>query len=230
MYKLVKTSSVLLALAAPTAYAEGPMNTDDAGTLDQGGMKIEAVSKRDGKTRGAELVFGFGPIENVEVGISVAKENNRTNDPSTKNDVNGFVVKWVPIQNDTGWSLGASFGNRGTRVDDRATPERYTSKEFSWAGLATYRLENGQVLHLNMGSKRTKEKGTANDVRNWSIGYEFPLLENLRLTLDAFEAENTKTDSQLGLRYEIQDGLKLYGAVGHGNNRSFSNLGLAWEF
>jgi len=34
----------------------------------------------------------------------------------------------------------------------------------------------------------------------------------------------------IGLRHEIIDGLKAYGAVGRGNDRSFGNIGFAWEF
>lgn len=221
---------LLLTLAMPSAFAEGPMNTDDAGTLDKGGMKIEAVLSRDDKARGREIGFGYGLIDNVEVGLAFSRETDRSDDPSTKFRGTGLSIKWVPIQNDMGWSIGASFGIGNTRIDERATPDRYTSKEYALTGLATYRLENGQVLHLNLGTTRTKEHGASDNVGNWSIGYEFPLMENLQLTLDAFADDNTKTDTQLGLRYEIQDGLKVYGAVGRGNDRSFGKLGLAWEF
>lgn len=240
MNKLIQTSSrlrrlggmspLLLALAVPPAFAEGPMNTDDAGTLDQGGMKVEVVLSRDDKERGSEIGFGYGLIENVEVGVTFAQGRDRTDDPSTKLRGTGFSVKWVPIQNDTGWSLGASLGFGKTRVNERATPDRFTSKEYSLSGLVSYRFENGQVLHFNAGTTRTKELGSSDNVGNWSIGYEYPLLENLQLTLDAFAEESSDTDAQLGLRYEILDGLKVYGAVGRGNSRSFGNLGLAWEF
>ncbi|MEW6163565.1 MAG: hypothetical protein AB1642_00740 [Pseudomonadota bacterium] len=221
---------LLLALAASPAFAEGPMNTDDAGTLDQGGMKIEAVLSRDDKERGAELVYGFGPIENVEVGIAVSSAADRADDPSTRKQGTGLSVKWVPLQNETGWSLGMSLGYGDTRVNERATPVKYTEQEYSFAGLATYRLENGQVLHINLGGTRTKSQGASASLNNWSIGYEFPLMERLQLTVEAFGEENADTDNAIGLRYEIADGLKVYGAVGHGNNRGFGNAGVAWEF
>ena len=39
-------------LMASLAHAEGPMNVDDAGTLDKGGMKVEAVlGKHEGGSR-----------------------------------------------------------------------------------------------------------------------------------------------------------------------------------
>jgi hypothetical protein len=229
---------LLLALSAP-ARAEGPMATDDAGTLDVGGMKIEGVLGRDDKTRGAELGFGYGLIENVEIGLNFARETDRDPDPSTKLRGTGFGIKWVPIQNngdEGGWSLGLSFGYGRTRVDERSTPDKFTEKEYAFSGLATYRLENGQVLHMNVGSTRTKvqaDSDTAGDsetLGTWGIGYEFPLLEKLQLTVEAYGEEHSGPDKALGLRYEIAEGLKLYGSAGRGNDRSFGNLGVAWEF
>ena len=43
---------------AVPAAAESPMHTDDAGTLAQGGVKLEAVAFRDDKTRGVDVVVG----------------------------------------------------------------------------------------------------------------------------------------------------------------------------
>lgn len=216
------------------ARAEPPMHVDDAGTLDKGGLKIESALSRDDKTRGGELIFGFAPIEDVEVGLSVARETDRAGDPATRNRVSGIGFKWVPIQNDNGWSLGASFGWGNTRVHmpSAAPPdlERYTSKEFSWAGLATYRFENSQVFHLNLGSTRTKEISATNDVGTWGLGYEFPLQEKLKLTAEVFGEEQKRPDKALGLRYEVAEGLKVSGAVGRGNNRSFGQVGFSWEF
>lgn len=231
---LIALSASLLAI--PSAFAEGPMNTDDAGTLGVGGMKIEGVLSRDDKARGAELGFGYGPIENVELGLSFARETDRADDPSTRLRGTAFGVKWVPIQNETGWSLGMSFGYGDARVNERAAPDKFTEKEYSFAGLATYRLQNGQVLHMNLGSTRVKVQadsdtpGESETLGNWSIGYEFPLMENLQLTVETYGEEHSGPDKALGLRYEIAEGLKVYGSVGRGNHRSFGNLGLAWEF
>lgn len=222
-------ASATLLTAAPV-FAEGPMATDDAGTLDKGGMKIEGVLSRDDKERGSELTLGFGPIENVEIGLAFSRATDRGDDPSTKLRGTGFGIKWVPIQNDTGWSLGASFGYGRTRVDERATPDKFTEKEYSLAGLATYRLENGQVLHMNLGGTRVKSQGDSDSVGTWGIGYEVPLMENLQLTLETYGEEHAGPDKAIGLRYEIVEGLKAYGAVGRGNDRSFGNIGFAWEF
>jgi len=217
-------------LAATPAFAEGPMATDDAGTLDQGGMKIEAVVSRDDKERGGELVLGYGLIENVEIGLSFSRATDRDPDPATKFRGTGFGIKWVPFQNDTGWSLGVSVGYGKTRVDDRENAERFTEKAYAFSGLATYRFANSQVLHMNLGSARVKAQGDSDSVGTWGIGYEFPLRENLKLTLETYGEEHAGPDKAIGLRYEIVDGLKVYGSAGRGNDRSFGNLGVAWEF
>ncbi len=221
---------LLLALAAAPAFAEGPMHTDDAGTLDKGGMKVEGVLSRDDRERGGELLFGYGPIENVELGIAVARAKDHSADPDTKLRGVGFGIKWVPYQNDTGWSLGASFNYGRTDVDDYETPDKFTEKEYALTGLASYRLENGQVLHMNLGATRLKAHGESNTVGTWAIGYEFPLIENLQLTVETFGEEHAGPDKAVGLRYEIVEGLKISGAVGRGNDRSFGQVGLAWEF
>jgi hypothetical protein len=227
--KLIVLTTTGLFIAFPV-LAEGPMATDDAGTLDEGGMKVEAVLSRDDKARGGELVFGFGPIETVEVGLAFARATDRTDDPSTQLRGTGIGIKWVPIQNDTGWSLGASFGYGRTRVDERSTPDKFTEKECSLTGLASYRFASSQVLHLNLGVVRIKAQGASDTVGTWGAGYEFPLAEQLQLTVEAFGEEHARPDKAIGLRYEVFEGFKISGAVGRGNDRSFGQVGLAWEF
>jgi hypothetical protein len=228
-----RTAALLLLptlLISSPSLAEGPMNTDDAGTLDRGGMKLEAILNRDNQERGGEMVFGFGPIDDVEIGLSYAQATDRTNDPATRLRGTGLAVKWVPIQNDTGLSLGMSLGYGNTRIDERATPQKYTEEEYAVSGLATWRFESGQVLHANLGSTRLKGQDTKDDAGTWGLGYEHPLAENLKLTAEIFGQQQTRPDKAVGLRYEIVTGLKLYGAVGRGNDRSFGNVGVAWEF
>lgn len=215
---------------AAVAHAEGPMATDDAGTLDKGGMKVEAVLSRDHKERGAELVFGLAPIEDLEIGIAVARATDRADDPSTRLRGTGISFKWVPIQNDTGWSLGASFGYGRTRVDERVTPVKFTEKEYALSALATYRFASEQVVHVNLGATRVKAQGESETLGTWGVGFEQPLVENLKLTAEVFGEERSRPDKAIGLRYEIADGLKLYASAGRGNDRSFGNLGVAWEF
>jgi len=215
-------------LCITTAHAEGPMHTDDAGTLNKGGMKVEAVWSRDSaapKTNTIEALFGLSVIENLEFEVGLARDRN----DDAKANVVGFGAKWVPIQNETGWSLGARFDYGQARVNESG--DKSTERDYALTGLASYRMENSQILHVNLGLVRTKDDDTKwENVGTWSLGYEFPLLENLQLTADLFGEENTDPNVQLGLRYEIIDGLKVSGAIGRGNARNFGQVGFAWEF
>lgn len=225
MQKQLSTFVIVIGISFPV-FAEGPMVTDDAGTLDQRGMKVEGVWSKDDKTKGGELLFGFSPLENLELEVAVA----RARDDAFKANAIGFGAKWVPYQNDTGWSLGARFDHGRARVTERVTSDKFTEREYALTGLASYRLENGQVLHLNLGAARIKAQGESDTVGTWGAGYEFPLDEKLQLTVEAYGEEHVLPDKAIGLRYEILDGFKVYASVGRGNDRSFGQVGLAWEF
>jgi uncharacterized protein involved in copper resistance len=115
-------------------------------------------------------------------------------------------------------------------VRDRATPERLTHREYALTGLATYRFANEHVLHLNAGHKSTKVDGVRDNAATWAVGYELPLAQRLQFTSEVYGERHTRPDKAIGLRYEIADGLKVSAAVGRGNGRTFSQLGMAWEF
>lgn len=217
-------------LASSPALAEGPMNTDDAGTLDKGGMKIEGIWSKDDQTRGGELLFGFSPVAHLELEVAAARADDDSANPATRLRGYGFGAKWVPFRNDTGWSLGARFDLGRTRVDDREAEANFVEREYAVTGLASWRRENGQVLHLNLGAAQVKAQGARDTVGTWSIGYEFPLIEKMQLTLEAYGAEHSRPDKAIGLRYEVFDGFKVSGAVGRGNDRDFGHVGVAWEF
>ena len=229
----VVVTAVIASMGSP-ALAEPPMQVDDAGTLGKGGMKIEGVLDREDKARGAELGFGYGPIENVEIGLAFARATDRADQPSTKVRGLGIIIKWIPIQNDTGWSLGMRLGYDRARAHIRSAippdPERETEKAYSLAGLASYRFESGRALHVNLGSTRVKVGGETDTVAGWGIGFEQPLMAKLKLTAEVFGEEGSGPDKALGLRYEVFEGFKISGAIGRGNERGFGQIGFAWEF
>lgn len=227
----VRLCAALLGLAtALAAHAEAPMHTDDAGTLGQGAMKLETVIGREGKTRGGELLWGAGVLPNLEMEVSLARATDRSTAPSTTLQGRGLGLKWVPWQKETGWSLGARLDVGHTRVRDPATPARLTHREYALTGLATYRFANEQVLHLNAGRKSTKLDGVRDNAATWAVGYELPLAQRLQFTSEVFGERHSRPDKAVGLRYEVADGLKVSAAVGRGNGRTFSQLGMAWEF
>ena len=221
----------LLSLAgALHAHAEAPMHTDDAGTLAQGAMKLEGVIGRDDKARSAELIFGAGLAPSLEMEVSLARAKDTQMSPSTTFHGLGWGVKWVPIQNETGWSVGARFDVGHTRVRDNTTPERFTEREYALTGLASYRLANAQVLHINAGHTTVKAQGARHRAATWAVGYEIPLTEKLQLTSEVYGEQRSRPDKALGMRYEITEGLKVSAAIGRGNGRTFSQAGMAWEF
>lgn len=230
MYAKPLLAALCGALTLSPVWAEPPMNVDDAGTLDRGGMKVEGAWRKDDRTRGAELVFGFGPLENVEVGLSVARDRDHADSPATRFGTVGVGFKWVPFQNDVGWSFGARLDFGRTRVTDYVTPDRYTEREIALKGLATWRSEAGHAMHLNLGATRVKSQGQSDTLGTLGAGYEHPLAEKLKLTAEIFGQERGRPDKAIGLRYEVAEGFKLSGALGRGNDRSFGQVGFAWEF
>ena len=226
--RLFFVASCLMSISL--AQAEAPMSVDDASTLDKGGLKLEGTWRKDNKKKGPELVFGYSPMENVELELSTSRDRDRSATPPTRLNATGFGIKWVPIQNETGWSFGFKFDVGQTRVHDRETPQKFTEREVSINALASFRHSGDHLLHLNLGSKRSKSLDGRSTISTWGVGYELPLVKQLTLTAEVFGEEKSRPDKAIGLRYEIVDGFKISGAVGRGNDRNFGQIGFAWEF
>ena len=109
--------------ALPVA-AESPMRTDDAGSLAQGGVKLETIAFRDDKTRGVDFVVGAGVFPGLEMEAVLGRAKDRQYEPATTYRGLGFGLKWVPLQSDTGWSAGGRLDWGHTRVRTDATPGR----------------------------------------------------------------------------------------------------------
>jgi hypothetical protein len=219
----------LLACTATAALAERPMMVDDAGTMDLHGAKVEFGWSRDDKARGWDAVAGFSPIEHLELEVGLERLRDRATAPATHLNGTGFAVKWVPLQQETGLSAGLKLEVGRVRINDHLAPAE-TERAHSLNGLLTWRTEAEQKLHLNLGREWVKLAGARENANTWGVGFEQPLRENLQLTLETYGAERSRPDKQVGLRWEIVDGLKLSVAAGRGNSRSFAQAGVAWEF
>ncbi len=215
---------------APPAAAESPMRTDDAGTLAQGGVKLEAVAFRDDKTRGVDVGVGAGVLPGLEMEAVLGRARDRQYEPATSYRGLGFGLKWVPLQSDTGWSAGGRLDWGHTRVRDEATPGPWIEREFALTAMATFRLANGQALHLNAGRKVVKAQSASQSAATWAAGYEWPLAQQLQATAEVYGEKRLRPDKALGLRYQIAEGLKVSVAAGRGNGRTFGQVGMAWEF
>jgi hypothetical protein len=214
----------------PPAWAERPMAVDDAGTLDPGGAKLEAGWSRDHKERGLDAAAGYGPVQNVELEISLARAQDRDPDPSARLRAVGAALKWVPIQPETGLSAGLKLSYDQTRVDPRDGSARETERARALTGLLSWTFESGQRAHLNLGHEWIRVAGDDESGNTWGVGFEQPLTGALTLTAEVFGVEDGAPDRQVGLRYEISEGLALSAAVGRGSDRNIANAGIAWEF
>lgn len=211
------------------ALAERPMAVDDAGTLDRGGAKLEAGWSKDDRVRRWDIAAGFGPIDNVELEIAFERARDHATSPHTRLSGVGFAAKWVPLQNETGLSAGLKFEFGRARADDRIG-NKETARTRGLLGLASWNFDSGQIVHLNLGREWERIDGDTEAVNVWGLGFEQPLAETLQLTLETFGAEHSRPDRQVGLRWELADGLKLSIAAGRGNGRNIANAGIAWEF
>lgn len=230
--KRLACTLIVLGFAATPALAERPMAVDDAGTLDKGGAKLEFGLSKDHKERGWEGAAGYAPIDDLELELSFSRATDRDSDPDTRLRGVGFAAKWVPLKAETGLSAGLKFDYGRTRSDDRINPAE-TERAHSLTGLLTWSFASGQLLHVNIGREWVRVSGPDDTNNTWGIGFDQPVLENLNLTLETYgntSRDQGRPDTQVGLRWTIAEGLKLSGAVGRGNGRSFGNAGIAWEF
>lgn len=221
----VITWAAALTLLGGAARAERPMAVDDAGTLARGGVKLEFGLSRDDQARGMEAAVGYGLIENVEVELGVGGSRDRSAWPASRARSTGVALKWVPLQAETGLSAGLKL--EAARDDVRHGEDVRT---YALNLLATWASAAGPRLHANLG-RESLDAGSADErATTWGLGLDVPLGGPVQLTLETFGARHTRPDRQVGLRWELAEGLKLSGAVGRGNGRSMANLGLAWEF
>lgn len=216
----------LLSTLASSALAERPMTVDDAGTLARGDAKLELGWSKDDKTRGFEGAVGYGPIENVEVELAFGRSRDHAAEPTDTIRAVGAALKWVPLQSDNGLSAGLKVEYAHENAH-QSTDARIGAIN----GLLSWNFAIGPRLHVNLGHEWVEWVGDADeDVNTWGVGLDVPVSDKLSFIAETFGAEGSVPDRQIGLRYEIADGLKLSGAVGRGNDRTLANLGMAWEF
>ena len=64
----------------------------------------------------------------------------------------------------------------------------------------------------------------------FAMGAEFPIRQGIQLTGDLFKSTLSDTGLQLGLRWEVQKGLKLSAAAGRIDNENTLFADFSWEF
>ena len=227
--KTLRLTAALLALAilplSGALRAERPMSVDDAGTLDQGGAKVEFGLSKDDRMNGFDGAVGYGPIRTLEVEFNFAALRDGRVSPRDTIQGYGAAIKWVPLVAETGLSAGLKYEYGHEHVDGG-----YSTNTQALLGLASWTFEAGPVVHLNLGWEWSRAGDEREHAGIWGIGLDCPLTEAFHVTVETFGTQHAKPDKALGLRYEIVEGLKISAAYGYGNDRDFGNLGVAWEF
>lgn len=216
--------AVALLGTASLAHAERPLSVDDAGTLDKGGAKLEAGWSKDDEAKGYDAAAGFSPIETLELEIGFGRSRDFATAGNEATNGQGLALKWVPLQSETGLSAGLKYEYGRDRTEGESA---YVN---SLTGLLTWTFEGGQMVHTNLGREVTREDGDTDAVNTWGVAVDLPLTEKLSFVAETFGNEDSRPDRAIGLRYEIIEGVKISAAVGHGNDRSFANAGIGWEF
>ena len=201
------------------AFAEAPMITDDAGTLDKGGKKIEGGFSKSGSQRTYDLSGGYAPMDNVELGLGL--QHSRDGSIPASGNAAAFSAKWIPVK--------SGMFSAGVKLDVvHAKSGGASANNTSLTALGSARFESGYVLHANIGRTNTSNGG--GHANNWAIGGEAPVADKVQLTLDAYSSTGSDTGKQIGARWEVQKGLKLSTAFGRYNKDNTAYAGFSWEF
>lgn len=207
-------------------HAESPMVTDDASTLNAQGAKLEAGVFRSGPSRSRALSFSYAPVESLELGLGYTQLRDRSTSPDTRNTSHGIAAKWIPLHQGP---VSAGFKLEMARTDE--TSAAASQRSTTLTGLLSYQWSPAYGLHANLGRERNRSAFTdpVNSTR-WAVGAEFAIAQNVQLTGDLFGASGTAPGKQVGLRWTLKEGCKLFGAMGRSNGETLANAGIAWEF
>ena len=207
-------------------HAESPMVTDDASTLSAKGSKLEAGIFKEGPARTGALSFAYAPIDNLELGLGLARLRDPSISPDSRSTNRSIAAKWIPLHQgpvSAGFKLEiASIGESSAAASQRST---------ALTGLLSWQPSAAYSLHANLGreSSRSTLAGTVNSTR-WAVGADVAIAKSVQLTGDWFGASGTTPGKQVGLRWTLKEGVKIFGAVGRTNSETMTSLGLAWEF
>lgn len=130
----------------------------------------------------------------------------------------------MPLQSEVGLSAGLKYEYGNEDVEGAKGHAQ------ALIGLMTWAFQGGQLVHLNIGREFARAERDTEAENTWGVGLDWPLTDAFHATVESFGTQHGAPDRAVGLRYEIVEGLKVSGAVGRGNDRSFANLGVAWEF
>lgn len=230
--KLALRLCALLAIGAMpvgSALAHRPMAVDDAGGMAQGDAKLEFGWSRDDEARGYDGAAGYVVVDGLELEVSVEKQWDHADNPTIRARGAGLAAKWVPIAADHGLSMGlkAEYGKAWAKAS--GFPEE-RGKGYGVTGLLTWTYGSGAAAHVNLGRGWEEIDGDTDAVNGWGLGVSYPVTARFDVAAEVFGLEDGRPDRQVGVRYEVAEGVQLSAAFGRGNDRSFANAGIGWEF
>jgi hypothetical protein len=207
----------LMACCALAARAERPMVTDDAGTLARGGFKLEAGASRAAGVTALDAAAGVGLLDGLEAELGGARARGGER-------AIGVALKWVPLQRETGLSVGLKWEAERVRAGGES------ARSQALLGLLSWRFDNGVAWHNNLGYRRSRDASGREGAASWASGVDLPIAERWQLTAEAFGERGTRPGQQLGLRWRVAEGLAVSAAVGRSDGVRQASAGVAWEF
>lgn len=225
----VAAISAVLALCATPALADRPMAVTTVDAPEAGEAKLEFGWDKNDDERGFGLTAGFAPIDGLELEAEFGRSRDGDTSPATRAAGIGISAKWLPLRPAKGLSAGVLAELARERTDDRHHPREHATV-YGVSAIAGWRFESEQSIHLNLGREWVRESGDVEGVNTWGVAFIQPVGESLEVIAEFYGAEESRPDRQIGLRYEVVEGVKLSGAVGRGNDRSIANVGVTWEF
>lgn len=217
------------ALSATPALADRPMAVTTADAPKAGDAKLELGWDKDDETHGWGLSAGFAPIDALELEIELVRARDGDSSPSTIEDGAGISAKWVPLHAEKGLSAGVLIEYGHTRREDRIGSREH-ERASGFSALAGWTFESELSAYLNLGREWSRVSGETEAANTWGVAFVQPVGEELELIAELYGNEDDRPDRQIGLRYEMVEGVTLSGAVGRGKDRSIANLGVAWAF
>lgn len=217
-------------LAPHAARADRPLTVDGADTLPRGTAKLEGGWLRDDDLRGLEIAAAYAPWDNLEFEIGYSRGHNPAREPWANQWSRGVAVKWGPLQQDEGLSLGLKYGYERETFDPPGNGRHERGHHHGVQALASWGWASGTFLHVNVGRDWARFDGETEAATTWGVAAETPVADGLDLTVEIYGDSLSRPDRALGVRYELFEDCKLSAAAGRGNDRNFFSVGVAWEF
>lgn len=205
------------------------MVSDDASTLPLGSSKIELAWTAEDRLRGLGAVVGHALRSDLEAEITLDRTRDGSHTPAGSWYAAGLGLKWATPVSDDGHSAVGLKLDAGREHPTGQAVQRTAQLLL----LFTQQLGSHSKLHLNLGRSWTHTDADAEPqaVTLGALGLDVALAEPLALVVDAYREAHGPWGRQLGLRWQVAEGIKLNAATGRlAGGPSQWRLGVAWEF